>query len=868
MPNRFSRVPLRVLCAAILAACCSGDAADGGNSAALIAVSTTAPVLDGSADDPCWDSAPVSSDFTVLGGDRKSAIRIEVKAVYDRQRVYFLFVCHEPQQNLVLKNTERDSEVWNDSSIELFLYPDYAAFYHRELPIERKYYHLALNANAVQFDQKGDKGADSWDGQNGWIKPFWKVKTEIHPDRWVAEVAVPVFMNVAYRYPVLHDMRTWRLQIGNTSYDEARNRERSTLFATSETYANDNGFGQLVFVGNTVPSSLERALDKVDVIDPHRAVYEEFSSLLDADDLPEGIPVEKLRELETTYDRLNRDADELPDSEYLERRSGLLAGFEQISAQVREFYLQVVRKQYENRGSGFAVLPHPPIKDKQIVTPDFIGDYKRFEAPLEVTLCVNEYEPASFVIRGHDELRDVYVEVSDLRSGDTVMAGADAIDIKWVKCWYQGSTYEVTHTGKVLTPELLLKNPDHAQVDYEKGENLYPFGRRQELDYPDDSRALVTIRSLPAGFAQQVWLSVNVPDATPPGTYTGTIRVQTSNRGSVEIPIRANVLGFELTDSMLVHGWYTSRGIFGDQSEQRAMAELRNMIEHGVNRVAIAERFETLAKAVERVEKSGLPIDPLYVQGDWELNTWSGMTEEAAYRKARKIMDTLAHLGIDGVYVYLPDEAKGERLKQSIPIARGIRRAGAKTWVACGKGYFPIAGEYIDSPVIGGTLAPKETVDRIHALGHEVYSYGNPQGGIERPEIYRRNFGLLLWRADYDGAMDWAWWWSFVDEEYQPYRDPWDDFDTQHWRDHCMVYPTVSGVVDTIQAKGWREGVDDCRYLATLMDAIATARKAGRAEQADRAQKWLDDFKAGGGLSLDDLDAVRSAMIDLIEDCS
>ena len=38
-----------------------------------------------------------------------------------------------------------------------------------------------------------------------------------------------------------------------------------------------------------------------------------------------------------------------------------------------------------------------------------------------------------------------------------------------------------------------------------------------------------------------------------------------------------------------------------------------------------------------------------------------------------------------------------------------------------------------------------------------------------------------------------------------------------HYRDHVFAYPTSNGVIDTIQWEGWREGVDDTRYVATLI---------------------------------------------------
>ncbi len=45
----------------------------------------------------------------------------------------------------------------------------------------------------------------------------------------------------------------------------------------------------------------------------------------------------------------------------------------------------------------------------------------------------------------------------------------------------------------------------------------------------------------------------------------------------------------------------------------------------------------------------------------------------------------------------------------------------------------------------------------------------------------------------------------------------WNDYDSPSYRDHVFAYPTTNGVIDTIQWEGFREGVDDTRYAASLI---------------------------------------------------
>ena len=48
------------------------------------------------------------------------------------------------------------------------------------------------------------------------------------------------------------------------------------------------------------------------------------------------------------------------------------------------------------------------------------------------------------------------------------------------------------------------------------------------------------------------------------------------------------------------------------------------------------------------------------------------------------------------------------------------------------------------------------------------------------------------------------------------------------YRDHVFAYPTTNGVIDTIQWEGFREGVDDTRYVASLIkkEGSMTSAKA------------------------------------------
>jgi hypothetical protein len=178
---------------------------------------------------------------------------------------------------------------------------------------------------------------------------------------------------------------------------------------------------------------------------------------------------------------------------------------------------------------------------------------------------------------------------------------------------------------------------------------------------------------------------------------------------------------------------------------------------------------------------------------------------------------------------------------------------GGKIFVAGCTENIKYMGDLQDLQIACG--APiKEEAEKWHSKGKQVFNYANPQTGVEEPLRYRRNYGLLLWQNDYDGAMDHAYMTS--------YRNIWNDFD--FWcREENMAYPTADGVVDTTEWEGYREGVDDVRYLTTLVNAVNAAKASAdpkMKEKVSAAEKYLNELKT---MNLKDrnMDTIRMEII-------
>jgi hypothetical protein len=312
------------------------------------------------------------------------------------------------------------------------------------------------------------------------------------------------------------------------------------------------------------------------------------------------------------------------------------------------------------------------------------------------------------------------------------------------------------------------------------------------------------------------------------------------------VKIYLKVLPFDLADSRLTFSIYyrgkldhRKAAISSEYKNSEQMsAELVDMRTHGITNPSIYQDTvdQALVQQVLSLRKSvGISNDELFLLG---VNTYyyedPGNTE-----KIRKAITMFRKNGAKDINIYGRDEATGPDLIRQKATWQEVHKAGGKIFVAGYTGHFESVGDYLDILIHSAKPIPAEAV-KWHSIGHKIFSYNNPQSPPENPYLYRRNYGVVLWGAGYDGAMPYTYQqcggscYNDIDDPDGPYRD------------HMFTYPTADGVIDTIAWEGFREAVDDVRYLTTLEESIVSAR-ASRVPRlialAGVAQKYLDKLR-------------------------
>lgn len=488
----------------------------------------------------------------------------------------------------------------------------------------------------------------------------------------------------------------------------------------------------------------------------------------------------------------------------------------------------------------------------QIITKDV--DSKKIKvlgSNIEINSFLGQYSSARLRIVSKNK----HLEGLTLSFEEETGAKIPSVDVDFyiVKEWYQagGAWLAVGKPlmfpdRKILVPELLLKDENLVKVDYQnkinylriniKGiEKYYSISNakpktKKSIDYfsPEyevNEATKLKGFDLEKGVAKQVWVTINIASSVAPGKYKGKMLIKKADveLGSIELTL--NVFPIELPEPGLEYSmYYHGRLHYGGKTpsvsseyktEEQLLNEFKDMREHGVSYPVIyqdpfkdAGLFNDYLKLLL---ESGLRSDKVYMI---YLNTRSAVTEsqlDSLENRFNLVRSMTTKFGVENVYVYGIDEAKKKRLVRQKPAWKRIQQIGGKMFVAGYQGTYEAMGDALDLLVFAQSPMQEEA-KKYHAIGKKIFSYANPQVGVESPYIFRRNYGLQLWASGFDGAMLYA---------YQHFMgDGWNDFDHPVYRDHNFVYSASSAIIGTIAWEGFRAGVNDVRYLTLLEKKI------------------------------------------------
>ena len=586
--------------------------------------------------------------------------------------------------------------------------------------------------------------------------------------------------------------------------------------------------------------------------------------------------------------------------------TGLLVKWKFYVALLLTVCLQLGLSPFTPGAESYSVhVVEPAVTDHLILPEGPLPLVCKQASAITLRACRGEYEPASFVVTASKPLEGVRIEVGPV-SGPGGQWPKEAVDVRVVKDYYRGTLAG----GAAAMPTLLVHDDTFLAIEPDPTE-AEPHRMKNVATGPLQDTA--ELRPVMIQRRKQFWITVHVPVDAAAGSYSTKVRIIPGNSDASELTLNVEVYPFDLLAPMkeycMYYPVYLGRNLprdnpssFADRTEQQYLAELRNMLAHGLANPDICEGpvvakdgtldFAPLARVLDLRESVGMRPKALYLS-----NMSSGIGHPILFRpdrpltpvereqiqtQVRQINTWVRARGYDETYFMAVDEQWGEKLLQERDTMSAITAAGGKVFVAVmSPDFFDSVGDVLQRPVllslIGADLgakvkslkcSPQESlrhmaeigkagsferlnrpgfrtaVDSVHRLGNKIFTYMNPTAGVPLPELQRRNEGLGLWRVGLDGTMTWA---------YVNLQGDWVNQPVEY----AKVFHTLDGVVDTLHWEGFREGVDDVRYLTTLMTILNDC--VGRFPRNDlvlQSYAWLHEVDIAQG----DLDDIRREM--------
>jgi len=454
-------------------------------------------------------------------------------------------------------------------------------------------------------------------------------------------------------------------------------------------------------------------------------------------------------------------------------------------------------------------------------------------AELKAAACPGEYEPIVFALRALRELRDVRVTVSDLEGKDGTIP-ADAVDMRSVRYHpKEGQARWGPFNETLMDVPLFLEQRDNMTMDTDTN--------------------------------QPVWLTVHVPDDARPGSYSGMVAISEANGPGATLPITVEVYPFRLAEPAgITFGMYTRL-----RSDPAWLAEtFADMRAHGMTsiglcgnsglamsvqdgKVAIDWNGESLLERnMAEYTRAGFPEPMVWLMGG-DVPAFCEKiapldTDEFAEAYRQAIAAIRAHgdeVGwpeiiyqpVDEPFEHAQSLDRAKRLLQILKSIPGIRTENDGmngAWRNFTEEFYQLSDCLClhDGPTLDrGQLDMDEWWEfreKTAQDGKLIWFY-NIDLTAWHPEPVRFMTGFGLWNSKAEGIIEWAY--MFPVKE--------DDPGAVYSQPGALLYrfppaPGESGG-PTIGYEAVREGVDDYRYLLTLLKLVEAATEAGKGEVAD-----------------------------------
>jgi len=469
-------------------------------------------------------------------------------------------------------------------------------------------------------------------------------------------------------------------------------------------------------------------------------------------------------------------------------------------------------------------------------TEDLNPELRAFATP-------GEFEPVNFIVRPLRDLANAKVTVSAIGP-----VPAKNIEVRRIRYMLARPNYTTMYRYRVV-PDVLER---FESGDLKTGENA------------------------------RFWLTLRVPDNAPAGEYRGSVTF-TCAGGKAVVPVKLRILPFKLReDPAKIFGIYYHHPLDSAASAPdkiskehfRRKAELQHqdMVAHGTRNVVLSLwcpaadkdgkfdiKWDTLAEKVEMWRKHGF-VGPM-VMGINSSGVYAKYTKEYPGSHLHGIKDPPEEFSREMTamvrtieagrkergwpeFLYYPvDEPSTEpsSVNFMVKVLKACKAAGVRTYVTADPTHeqFEPMRPFIDVWSTQPFAPDRETIlADMKARKVEYWCYPNHVNGENDHTPVtgaRMTYGFGFWRSGFLTLNPWIYQASV--------GDPWNYLDGSSMDFFNRSEPD-GAPIPVAMWEAYREGYDDYRYIHTLEQLIAEAKKSAKPAALEAAAKAEQELKS------------------------
>jgi len=449
-----------------------------------------------------------------------------------------------------------------------------------------------------------------------------------------------------------------------------------------------------------------------------------------------------------------------------------------------------------------------------------------------------EFEPFAFSIYPLRNLNGIRLDCTDFTGPGGARIPRENIDVRVVR--YKERKPYPSKTGLAyytVAPEILVKVPT---INVEKGVN------------------------------RTFWVTVHVPNNATPGPYEAQATIAGDSVRPETMKLILRVLPIRLGHLKNRYHWTGAYPPvvylhFKEQKKDRREyyahleAELRDIRDHGFTEYGyyatwlpapdmkvrdgrvVGVDFAETRRVIEIYKRVGMPVPPITMKfcdfvkrlfpgkvrsgrvGHGVMYAYDGIPDFETKTAAalRELVATAREAGMPPVEMSLPDEPNRDRLAPVLKRAKLI--ASVPSVTSATSGMIPATAEVLGPFVrVWGTYLRDARQLLPLAEKHRAILTRDHGSARRNPNRMRFENGFWFYKTGFHAIR---WWYNVERND----TDPYCTFNAASNWESNLVYSTFAGPPNpTLDWEAAREGVDDCRYVCTLVERVRRAKDDGR----------------------------------------